>query len=82
MTRGRRLAAPVLLSSLMTGSASAQCIPDTVIVNARVHTVDAARPSAEAVATSRNLAPSVTCFGPDASPLTDERQGVAISRWQ
>ena len=31
-------------------AASAQCMADVVIVNARVHTVDAARPSAEAIA--------------------------------
>jgi predicted amidohydrolase YtcJ len=35
---------------LMAASAHAECVPDVVIVNARVHTVDAARPAAEAVA--------------------------------
>ena len=35
---------------LMTDAVHAECVPDLVIVNARVHTVDRARPSAEAVA--------------------------------
>lgn len=35
---------------LMAAPAHAQCVPDVVIVNARVHTVDRGRPAAEAVA--------------------------------
>jgi hypothetical protein len=33
-----------------TASGSAPCVPDTILVNGRIHTVDAGRPSAEAVA--------------------------------
>ncbi len=44
-------AAFVILPSLVTSTAQAQsCIADLIVINARVHTVDAARPSAEAVA--------------------------------
>ena len=29
---------------------NAECVPDVIVVNARIHTVDPARPAAEAVA--------------------------------
>jgi predicted amidohydrolase YtcJ len=35
---------------LMSSTLPASCVPDTAIVNARVHTVDAARPGASAIA--------------------------------
>jgi hypothetical protein len=49
MNRHTILTAAVALLGA-NGMAWADCIPDVVIVNARVHTVDRARPAAEAVA--------------------------------
>jgi predicted amidohydrolase YtcJ len=43
---------PAILGALATvgGSAGVPCVPDTILINARVHTVDANRPEAQAIA--------------------------------